>query len=270
MWRAPPVPIAGGRVMGEREHAMFLESLVESCKQREPRRGWATLLSFSLQTACIGLLVLLPLLYTGALPPLMLSEPVMAPPAAPPAHPRVSERTVDLVRPPSELTETGGIRLPLRIPTTIYMPKGREQAPAPVSWGGDDLGVPGSTGTEVANNSVLRDLLRATGNTVPERAVPVSRLTVSEGVQGALLIRRIVPPYPPLARQAGVQGSVLMRAVISREGTIESLTVLSGHPLLIKAAMDAVKQWRYRPTYLNRQPIEVETEITVNFVLGRG
>jgi len=73
-----------------------------------------------------------------------------------------------------------------------------------------------------------------------------------------------------LARQVRVQGTVVLRAVISREGTIENLQVLSGHPLLVRAAMDAVRQWRYRPCVLNGEPVEVETQVTVNFVLSGG
>jgi protein TonB len=82
------------------------------------------------------------------------------------------------------------------------------------------------------------------------------------------LIYRVEPKYPPLARQARVQGSVVLRAIISRSGTIENLQVLSGHPLLTGSAVDAVKQWRYRPYILNGEPVDVETEVTVNFILA--
>jgi len=78
----------------------------------------------------------------------------------------------------------------------------------------------------------------------------------------------VQPNYPALARSARVQGSVVLRAVISRAGTIENLQVLSGHPLLTSAAIDAVRQWRYRPYILNGEPVEVETQVTVNFLLA--
>ncbi|PYV91208.1 MAG: hypothetical protein DMG90_07815 [Acidobacteria bacterium] len=84
------------------------------------------------------------------------------------------------------------------------------------------------------------------------------------------LIDRIQPNYPPIARAVGVQGQVILRAIISRQGTIANLQVVSGHPMLVKAAVDAVKQWRYRPYVLNGQPVEVETQITVNFLLSGG
>jgi len=74
--------------------------------------------------------------------------------------------------------------------------------------------------------------------------------------------------YPPLAKAARIQGRVRLQAIISKQGTIENLQVLIGHPMLVTAAVQAVRQWRYRPYVLNGEPVEVETEITVNFVLS--
>jgi protein TonB len=85
-------------------------------------------------------------------------------------------------------------------------------------------------------------------------------------LQGSL-IRRVEPTYPPLARQARIQGTVVLVAVISKAGTIDNLRLISGHPMLVPAALDAVSQWRYRPYILNGAVIEVETQITVNFML---
>ena len=79
---------------------------------------------------------------------------------------------------------------------------------------------------------------------------------------------RVQPVYPPLARQARIQGTVQMRAIISKTGTIENLQAISGHPMLIPSALNAVRQWRYRPYMLNGDPIAIETEITVNFILA--
>ena len=84
----------------------------------------------------------------------------------------------------------------------------------------------------------------------------------------ASLINKVQPSYPPLARQARIQGTVIIEAVISRGGTIEELKVISGHPLLQQAAVDAVKQWRYKPTLLNNEPVEVVTTVTVTFSFG--
>ena len=82
------------------------------------------------------------------------------------------------------------------------------------------------------------------------------------------LIRKVQPAYPQLARTARIQGSVVLQAVISKEGAIENLKVLTGHPMLVQSAIDAVRQWRYRPYILNGDPIEVETQIVVNFSLA--
>jgi protein TonB len=81
------------------------------------------------------------------------------------------------------------------------------------------------------------------------------------------LVRKVLPTYPSLARSARIQGSVVLQAVISKQGLIENLRVLSGHPLLVPAAIEAVRQWRYRPYVLNNEPVEVETQVTVNFSL---
>jgi protein TonB len=84
------------------------------------------------------------------------------------------------------------------------------------------------------------------------------------------LIRRVEPSYPSIAKQARIQGSVLLRATIGKDGRIENLRLLSGHPMLAQAAMEAVRQWRYRPYFLNGEPVEVETQVTVKFVLSGG
>jgi protein TonB len=86
----------------------------------------------------------------------------------------------------------------------------------------------------------------------------------------ANLIRKVQPAYPPLAKSARVSGTVEFRATISKDGNIEGLTLVRGHPLLVNAAREAVLQWKYRPTLLNGQPVEVITDITVNFTLNGG
>ena len=94
------------------------------------------------------------------------------------------------------------------------------------------------------------------------------RVRISQGVTKGLLIRRVEPSYPTLARAARVQGEVILSAVISVNGEIENLQLVSGHPMLVPAALTAVKQWRYKPYLLNGQPTEVETTITVIFTLS--
>jgi len=84
------------------------------------------------------------------------------------------------------------------------------------------------------------------------------------------LIFKVQPAYPPMARTARIQGPVVLRAIISKSGAIENLQVLTGPPMLVRAAIDAVRQWRYRPYILNDEPVEVETQVTVNFILAGG
>jgi periplasmic protein TonB len=103
----------------------------------------------------------------------------------------------------------------------------------------------------------------------PETPAPPQRITRGGDVQAASILHRVTPIYPPLARQARIQGSVVMQAIINRDGRIANLRVVSGHPLLVKSALDAVQQWVYRPTYLNGNAVEVDAPITVNFILGQ-
>jgi len=93
------------------------------------------------------------------------------------------------------------------------------------------------------------------------------RITVGGNVQKAKLARQVRPQYPPLARQARIQGTVKLTAVIGKDGSIQELQVVSGHPLLVPSALQAVKQWQYNPTLLNGQAVEVVTQIDVNFTL---
>ena len=103
----------------------------------------------------------------------------------------------------------------------------------------------------------------------PKAKAPTGPVPIGGRVAEANLIRRVQPVYPPLAKSARVQGSVEFTATISKEGNIENLTLMHGHPLLVNAAKEAILQWKYRPTLLNGQPVEVITDITVNFTLSQ-
>lgn len=116
---------------------------------------------------------------------------------------------------------------------------------------------------------VLSDDNQLVNGVVPEigSARQPLRVRVSQGVSAGLLVHKVQPDYPPEARRARIQGSVVLRAVIGKDGSIEKLTLVSGHPMLVPAAIDAVQQWRYRPYLLMGNPVEVDTEIMVNFQL---
>ena len=104
----------------------------------------------------------------------------------------------------------------------------------------------------------------------PDRGTGPDRVSLPAEIAQSLLVTKIVPAYPPLARQARVQGEVVLDVDISKDGTIESLRTQAGHPMLIPAAIDAVKHWRYKPYVLNGEPVPVQTQVTVNFSLTSG
>jgi len=102
----------------------------------------------------------------------------------------------------------------------------------------------------------------------PPNKVTYNRVRISGGVAESHLIHKIVPAYPEQAKQSRIQGTVILQAVIDKEGHIIELTPISGHPMLVPTALDAVRQWRYSPYILNGDPVEVQTTVTVNFNLA--
>jgi len=114
---------------------------------------------------------------------------------------------------------------------------------------------------------VVGGVMSGIGTAVPKVATP-KRVRVSQGVSEGLLVHKVTPQYPPIAKSARVQGAVVLQASIGKDGTIQNLKVVSGHPMLSQAAIEAVKQWKYKPYFLNGQPVDVDTTITLNFTLG--
>ena len=246
---------------------MFEDSLIESGgKFRGGKRGFWTGGAFILEAILIGILVLIPLLFTEALPKAQLMTLLTAPPPPPPPPPPPAA-VQHVVRQVQTEIINGQLRTPTQIPKEVKIIK-EDEAPPPNMSGGVIGGVPGGVpGGQMGG--VIGGIISSTPVAVPKVATP-QRVRVSQGVTQGLLIRKIQPAYPPLARQARIQGSVILTAEISKEGSIENLRVMSGHPMLIQAALDAVKQWRYKPYILNGEPVEVETQITVNFSLSGG
>jgi periplasmic protein TonB len=247
---------------------MFEDSLIESGGRLRTKRGATTVLSFGLQVALIGVLVLIPLLFTEALPKTQLMTFLVAPPPPPPPPPPPAAAPVKVVKTIQTDIINGQLRTPTKIPEKVQMIK-EEEAPPPVtSMAGVVGGVPGGIpGGQMGG--VIGGIISSTPVAVPKVATP-QRVRVSQGVTQGLLIRKVQPPYPPLARQARIQGQVLLQAEISKSGDIENLRLISGHPMLAPAAIEAVKQWKYRPYILNGEPVEVETQITVIFSLSGG
>ena len=247
---------------------MFEDSLLESGGRLKTKRGWTTILSFILQALLVSILILIPLLYTEALPKQQLMTFLVAPPPPPPPPPPPAAAPIKAVKVVQTDIVNGQLRTPTKIPEKVQMIKEEEAPPPVMASGGVVGGVPGGVpGGQMGG--VIGGIISSTPVAVPKVAAP-QRVRVSQGVTQGLLIHKVQPNYPPLARQARIQGSVVLQAVISKDGAIENLRLMSGHPMLAPAAIDAVKQWRYKPYILNGEPVEVETQITVNFTLAGG
>lgn len=250
---------------------MFEDSLLESGGRfKTKRRLGTTVVSVIIQCFLIGILVLIPLIYTDALPKQQLMTFLVAPPPPPPPPPPpAAVQQVKVVKVQSEL-DNGALRTPTKIPQKVAMIK-EEEAPPP-SMGGVGVvgGVPGGVpGGQMGG--VLGGIIAAANSTanVPKIATP-QRVRVSAGVTEGLLVHQIKPNYPPLAKQARIQGHVILQAIINKQGQVENLRLVSGHPMLAPAAIEAVKQWKYKPYLLNNEPVEVETTVDVNFSLSGG
>jgi protein TonB len=211
----------------------------------------------------IGVLLLLPLWRTVGLPSARtISTPISVGQRAEEAHatsrPAAAASAAGNNQPVARLVAPG------HVPTLIRMDPDDSSARAPEGFnGGVGTVLPG-----VAATGILPPLISGTRTIVPTLPPPAARTFRTSNMLEGSLIRRVQPTYPPLARSARIQGSVVLYALISKAGTMENLHVLSGHPMLAPAALDAVSQWRYRPYILNNEPIEVETQITVNFWLS--
>jgi periplasmic protein TonB len=239
---------------------MFADYIAGNCWDNRSRRGWTALISFAAQVVAVSALLALPLFYTQALPRLALLGSVVAP--APPPAPGVARAAQ------SQVVSSPGEHLLLR-PASM---------PRPFSGGGDGEasvteppagpGVPDGLGVGTEGDGVISAMGSGLKPRIP--LAPSLRPPRVSHVMEGNLIRRVQPEYPTLAKQARIQGTVVLRAVINREGMIQDLQVISGHPLLVQAAINAVRQWRYRPYYLNDQAVEVETQVTVNFSLAGG
>jgi protein TonB len=211
-------------------------------------------------------MVLMPLIFTEALPKQQLMTFLVAPPPPPPPPPPAAA-PIKIVHQIQTDIVNGALRTPTKIPQKIQMIK-EDEAPPQMAAAGVVGGVPGGV-PGGSMNGVLGGIISSTPVAVPKVATP-QRVRVSAGVTSGLLVRKVNPTYPPLARQARISGTVVLRAVISKDGSIENLSLVSGHPMLAPAAIDAVKQWKYKPYLLNGEPVEVDTEVQVNFTLAGG
>ena len=239
---------------------MFEDSTFESTGRIRTRsRGWM-LAAFFFNGSILLALVLIPLIYPEALPKQWMSMLLEAP--VPPA-PRTEEVKRVTAKPSRDVTELvdGLIVAPPTIPIIrIRMIDASEPPGGDAIAGVPDLGQGGPT--------VPGEIFKGDGQpaVVPHAAGPVRLPSVlAEG----MVLEKTLPVYPVIAKVTHTEGTVVLLATISRSGTIENVRVISGHPMLQKAAVDAVSNWRYRPYLLNGRPVEVETTVNVIFKLSQ-
>jgi protein TonB len=243
---------------------MFEDMVVSSSNPSKTNKPWTVVLSMLAQVLFLGILILIPLIYTEALPKTMMATLLVAPPPPPPPPPPPVAAQVVHIKPQVHLMDAGKLVAPKVIPKDVKIIK----EDAPDMNAGMQGGVPGG----VAGGSmggVIGGVIGGMGGAPPPPKPVASRIRQGGSVQAALLINRVQPVYPPLARQTRIAGTVRLHAIISKQRSVESLEVLSGHPLLVRAAMDAVQQWKYKPTLLNGEPVEVDTTIDVIFSLNQ-
>jgi len=227
-------------------------------------------IAYIIEFIIVGTTVLFPLIYTEALPKAQLMTFLAAPPPPPPPPPPPAAAAP--VRVIKRVTVEDIMKAPTVIPKTIQTIKDEPEPPPQTGAvgvvGGVPGGVPGGQLGGVIGGVIGGVLSQAAPPPPPPKAAAPKRIRVGGQVEQAKLIFNPKPEYPPLAKMARIQGTVRLEAIISKDGTIQDLKSINGHPLLIKAAIEAVSRWRYQPTLLNGEPVEVVTEIDVNFTLA--
>jgi protein TonB len=242
------------------EKDLFHDSLVVSGAESRPPNLWAALASAALLSLLLLALVVIPLFHTDTLPNRETVTMLYMPPAA---------AASNVTRLPAPTSTSRKTPTNLRIPTAVHK---TQEAPSPPvdSAGGLAGGVPGGVVGGIPGG-VLNGVLSNTGSAqalVKTPAPAPKRVRVPAQVAEANLVHDVAPQYPPEAGRKRIQGTVVLMAVIDKDGTVRDVQVVSGLPVLAQAAIDAVKQWRYRPYLLNGTPVEVASHITINFTLS--
>lgn len=235
----------------------FVEGDAEQRARERKGRRRALTLSVVVQTILVAALLIVPLF--AKTPPLTVQNFVPIPPyvhsATPEHNNEVQHSRKNAQPPPCRLCP------PTRIPTVVRVLPA-EDPPAPL---GDCIDAGPGRNAPTSSGLGVFDIRRQ-----PQVPPPPRRRRIVQGgqVQAAMLVYRVAPIYPALMRQIRKSGRVELHAIISTDGTIESLQAISGDPGFYKSALDAVQRWRYKPTILNGQPVEVETVITVIYNIG--
>lgn len=236
---------------------MFEDATFESMGTIHTRSRKWMLATFGLNASVLAALIAIPLFYPSALPQMVNAWLMEAPAPVEETRPvvRQSPQTASQTEMPR-----GVLQAPSRIPKGTWIPITMEPPMPGVlpGLGGSGPLAASGTGCDPFNCGDVRPVVRPA-------VQPIRR--VSLGVMEGMLIHRVLPVYPAPARAMRIAGRVQLQATISRNGTIENLRVVDGPPLLQAAAVEAVRQWRYRPYLLNGEPVEVETTINVDFKL---
>ncbi|MGA2206781.1 MAG: TonB family protein [Terracidiphilus sp.] len=235
---------------------MFEDATFETMSRIHTRSlGWMVA-TFAFNSSILLAMAIIPILHPEMLP--QITNPIlMQAPVQEAQKPKPVVRTQQEQTAPSEI-KAGVVQAPSVIPKQPYIP-GKPEEPLPGTV--IALGGPGP-GTGIPDNP-----FNGHGTYPDVRPAVEAPRPVSSGVMEGMLIHKVVPEYPAVARTMHVAGAVVLQATISRSGTIENLHVASGPALLQQAALDAVRQWRYRPYLLSGQPVEVETTVSVEFTL---
>lgn len=239
---------------------MFEDSLIDSSGRIKTQSKYYTVVGILLNTTVLATMILVPLVYPEALPKQAMSTLLVAPPPPPPQPaPQPAQLREPKAKAVSEILENSIVAPSIIPPHAKIISSDSTLLSSAIT----DMGEGSGAGIK-AMATILSD--SATSPVI--RQATARKTIVSSGVMQGYLLSRITPIYPAIARAAHISGTVVMQATISKTGLIVNLHVLSGSPMLQQTAMEAVRQWRYKPYLLNGEPVEVETEINVIFNLG--
>ncbi len=253
-------------LQGTKEDDCIFHSLIASGVPPQ-RNLWASFGAVAVQSLLLLAAIVIPLFHTEVLPKRETLTMLYAPPPAAASGSNATRLRAPMPMPkPTYVPTKTGISAPVN--------KTQEAPPTPASAAGGVVGgVPGGVVGGVPGG-ILSGVLDST-HTGPVLAktpqpAPIKRVRLAPRVVEANLVHDVTPTYPPEAGRARIEGSVVLLAVIGKDGSVQDVRVESGLPILAQAAVDAVKQWRYRPYLLNGEPVEVDSRITINFTLSRG
>jgi protein TonB len=249
---------------------MFEQSVLDN--SRQPRSKWS-FLGFAVQAVLVAAMLLVPMVSPEILSVMLPKALIYAPaPQLAPVEVEVRQRSGPASNSPVTVVAARPAARPFHAPSairpvaTIIDPEG--YAPRAFAVGVGRVSADSDAVPERGLGLAIAPAAPPPPPPAPRKPEPPKVIRVGGNVQAANILTRVNPAYPPLAKQARISGTVKLEGIIARDGTVQQLKVLSGHPLLTPAALDAVKQWRYRPTHLNGDPVEVIAPIEVHFILS--